>query len=46
MLYGRSYADSPDIDGQVFFKGSCRDGDMTSVRILEADDGILYGEEI
>ena len=46
MLYGRSYADSPDIDGQVFFKGSCRDGDMTSVRILEAEDGILYGEEI
>ena len=46
MFYGRSYADSPDIDGQVFFKGSCRDGDMTSVRILEADDGILYGEEI
>ena len=31
MLYGRSYADSPDIDGQVFFKGSCRDGDMTDV---------------
>ena len=46
MLYGRSYADSPDIDGQVFFKGSCRDGDMTNVRILEAEDGILYGEEI
>ena len=46
MLYGRSYADSPDIDGQVFFKGSCRDGDMTDVLIREAEDGILYGEEI
>ena len=45
-LYGRSYADSPDIDGQVLFEGSCRDGEMTLVRILEAEDGILYGKEV
>ena len=42
---GRSYADSPEIDGEVRFEGACREGDMVSVRITAADDGILYGEE-
>ena len=42
---GRSYADSPDIDGEVRFDGVCREGDMVSVTITEAEDGILYGEE-
>lgn len=42
---GRSYADSPDIDGQVCFSGSCREGDMVPVLINAADDGTLYGEE-
>ena len=46
MLYGRSYADSPDIDGLVFFRGGCRDGEMTTVLIKTSDDGMLYGEEI
>lgn len=44
-LTGRCYADSPDIDGQVLFSGACGDGEMTNVRILSAEDGILYGEE-
>jgi len=43
---GRSYADSPDIDGEVRFSGACREGDMTEVLIKAADDGILYGEEV
>ena len=43
---GRSYADSPDIDGQVFFEGSCHEGDMVQVLINDTEDGILYGEEV
>ena len=42
---GRSYADSPDIDGEVRFDGVCREGDMVMVTITQAEDGILYGEE-
>ena len=42
---GRSYADSPDIDGEVRFDGVCREGDMVEVSITETEDGILYGEE-
>lgn len=45
LLSGRSYADSPDIDGQVLFSGSCGEGNMTNVLIQSAEDGILYGEE-
>ena len=40
---GRSYADSPDIDGQVFFTGSCAEGEMADVLIECAEDGILFG---
>lgn len=43
MFYGRSYADSPDIDGQVIFEGSCNEGDFVKVLITEADDGNLIG---
>ena len=46
LLVGRSYADSPDIDGLVFFEGSCPPGEMADVRIDEADDGYLYGTQI
>lgn len=46
MLYGRSYADSPDIDGQVFFEGNTAEGSMTDVKINAAEDGILFGEEV
>ena len=42
---GRSYADSPDIDGEVRFDGVCREGDMVNVTITAAEDGILFGEE-
>ncbi len=44
-LSGRCYADSPEIDGQVLFTGSCDDGDMVDVLIQAAEDGILYGQE-
>ena len=42
---GRSYADSPDIDGEVHFEGYAREGAFSGVRITAAEDGILYGEE-
>lgn len=43
---GRSYADSPDIDGQVFFSGMCREGEMVDVLITGTEAGILYGEQV
>ena len=42
---GRSYADSPEIDGEVRFDGACREGDMVKVAVTGTEDGILYGEE-
>ena len=46
LFYGRSYADSPEIDGQVLFDGSGGEGDFVQVHIRAAEDGILYGEEV
>ena len=43
---GRSYADSPDIDGLVLFSGDCQEGDMVDVRIQYSEDGLLYGEQV
>ena len=40
---GRCYADSPDIDGQVYFTGSCDPGMIVPVRIERTEDGLLYG---
>ena len=42
---GRSYADSPGIDGEVRFDGLAKEGEFAEVRITSAEDGILYGEE-
>ena len=41
--YGRCYADSPDIDGQVFYEGFGREGEIQRVTIDETEDGLLYG---
>ena len=46
LLVGRSYADSPDIDGLVFFEGDCPPGEMAEVLIDAAEDGCLYGKEV
>lgn len=43
---GRSYADSPDIDGQVLFSGLCKEGEITDVLITGTEDGLWYGEEV
>ena len=45
-LTGRSYADSPEIDGTVYFEGACAPGEFTSVRITGLMDGELIGEQI
>ena len=47
LFFGRRYADSPDIDEQVFFTG--RDivpGGFVQVRITGAENGCLYGEAL
>ena len=42
--FGRSEADSPDVDGKVFFTGGTRPGEMVDVLITETLDGELLGE--
>ena len=46
FLTGRSYADSPDIDGTVYFEGDCLPGCFADVRITGVMDGELTGEQI
>ena len=43
LLYGRCYADSPDIDGQVYFTGDSAPGTIVPVFIERTEDGLLYG---
>ena len=44
--FGRSFADSPDIDGKVFFRGKkgIRPGEFVKVKIDDELDGDLLGE--
>ena len=46
LQFGRSWADSPDIDGIVFFAGECPAGDFAEVLIDEISDGEWYGTQI
>ena len=43
---GRSYADSPEVDGTVYFEGNCAVGEFAHVRITGLLDGELSGEEL
>ena len=43
---GRTYADSPDIDGTVYFDGDCLPGSFAMVRITGVTDGELTGEQV
>ena len=46
MFFGRSYADSPDIDGLVFFDGAGCEGNIVDVKITAiTDECFLIGEE-
>jgi len=46
--FGRTYGDSIDIDGKVFFKSENKlnEGDLVSVLINESLEYDLFGEEI
>ena len=45
--YGRSWADSPDVDGKVFFTGKgLTPGSFVNVRITDTLDGDLTGEAV
>ena len=43
--YGRTYADSPDIDGKIWFTASkhIKTGSFVDVRVIDAYDGELVG---
>ncbi|MCM1149779.1 MAG: 30S ribosomal protein S12 methylthiotransferase RimO [Butyricicoccus sp.] len=45
-LTGRSFADSPDIDGTVYFEGECVPGEFADVLITGIMDGELIGEQV
>lgn len=44
--YGRSYMDSPDVDGVVFFDEKTPEGQFVRVRILDAAGCELFGERV
>ncbi len=46
MQFGRSYADSPDIDGVIFFSGECAAGEFAEVEITETADGEWFGRQV
>ena len=43
-FFGRSFADSPDVDGKVFFSGDAIPGEFSRVLITGTVDGDLTGE--
>ena len=46
LCSGRTFADSPEIDGTVYFTGDAKPGVFADVRILEVEDGELSGVQI
>ena len=42
--WGRSFADSPDIDGKVYFAGEIPPGEFADIRVTGVMDGDLVGE--
>lgn len=44
LWYGRSQADSPEVDEQILFSGEAVPGEFFDVRILSAENGELIGE--
>ena len=44
--FGRRYADSPEVDEQVYFTGGAIPGEFVSVRITGAEAGCLTGETV
>ena len=46
MWVGRRYADSPEIDEQVYFSGTAAPGSFARVRVTGAENGSLIGEAL
>ena len=48
MFFGRSYAESPDIDGRIYFTadGEVAPGTFVTVRFIDTMDGELTGEMV
>ena len=48
MFFGRTYAESPDIDGRVYFTadGEVQPGTFVTVRFTDTMDGELTGEKL
>lgn len=46
LQFGRSFADSPDIDGIVFFTGECDAGEFAEVEITETAEGEWFGKQV
>ena len=48
MYYGRSYGDSAEVDGKVFFKSAekAEEGEFVNVLIEDAMEYDLYGKKI
>ena len=45
--WGRSFAESPDIDGRILFSaGDVQPGDFVTIRIIDRIEEELYGEQI
>ena len=45
-LTGRSFAESPDVDGTIYFEGDCNVGEFAHVKITGLMDGELVGETV
>ncbi|MBR2743437.1 MAG: 30S ribosomal protein S12 methylthiotransferase RimO [Clostridia bacterium] len=47
LYVGRSYAESPDVDGRVYFgsMSELKPGDFVTVSILDSDEHDLYGRD-
>ena len=46
LAVGRSYFDSPGIDGSAVLEGECKPGDIVTFRVEAAEDGQLRGRII
>ena len=48
MYFGRSYAESPDIDGRIYFSADqeVEPGTFVNVRLTGTMDGELTGEQV
>ena len=46
LLWGRTYADSPDIDGRVLFGGWAEPGEIVKVHITAVDNGEWIGQQV